>query len=174
MSTLGQYSRSLLDEHPEIMCILFGIILLAMIVLIIRRIKHGSQLKKANEMLAAGQIAEAHALFLQLARARFSDSTVVFKKRRSTLSLFEQAMNGLTQVYAKAGIAVDFQPIRELQQDLAMLRKDKKLHSVWGNSANENLTAEGVKIKQSIEANAKIAFDRLPACNTPGTVRSLP
>ena len=151
-------ATSLFDDHPELLIALLAIIVLGGIVLIIVRIVLGARLAKASRLLESGHIPEAHRLFLSVARQSFATS----------VALLEKALAGLAETYSKAGIKVDLSRIRELRGDLQSLQGDKKYHSALFGSAGDNLTAEGVKIKNSIEARARQEFDGLPTLGQRG------
>ncbi len=146
--------RSLLDD-PIVWIVLISILILGGIAVLIIRISQGKRLRKAQGMLDAGLYAEAHAVFLRLARERFEPNARQF---------LDKTLAGLQAAYAGLGITADLQPVRQLRDDLDALRSDKSMKSVLGNSANDNLNREGAKIKEAILAAAKDAFDALPPC----------
>ena len=105
----------------------------------------------ANKQIGIGRTA--------LEEDRLADALAAFKEAVLVgfgFSVFYDAVDGMSAVYAKAGKDVDLESIRQFRRDVDALQKDKRY---WNKSA---YTKEGEAVLEAIKEKLNEAITSLP------------
>jgi hypothetical protein len=145
------------------MAVVMVIFVVGMIVLAILKIMARGHLKKAEQALTLRDYADASRRFRVVAGMEFQSGG-----KKGNSRMFEHAIDGLRRTYAAAGRELDLSRYLELRADLRALQADKKYHSVLTGSAGDNLTKDGLKIRDRIVEEARKILNGLDALDSRG------
>jgi hypothetical protein len=139
-------------------------ILPAILVLGFRRLlKHKKALRRGWKAVEEGNLAGAHALFKDTANANLSFFVGLGKEP------FDEAVQGLAEVYQKTGMAVDLDPVRQIRRAIRALEKGstKTVGEKRTSAGKLGDLVHGVKAAWSIEKLVKEGQALIASLPTP-------